>query len=136
MGQIDRPPLETTLAHAVVGVGGLVQAEALDVGADLAGAGEVEHLAQLDRRPPVGDRQLGLEGEGPEGELEFPPGEADDGDVALEARDSGGEGDRVIGADHVEHQLGAEAGGQLADLRGGVLARLDRLVGANLAGQP
>ena len=129
-------PVDAALAQPAVGLLDAVQGEALDVGADLAGPGEVKDLHQLNGRAPVRNGELRLERKGPKAELEGSTGEADNGHVALEASDLGPQGERVVRADVVEHQLGAKAGSEPFDLLGrGVLAGLDRLIGADLARQ-
>ena len=103
------------------------------MGADLARAGEIEDLHQLDAAAPIGQCDLALERQRPEAELEGAARQADDGEVALEADDLGGKGEGVIGTDHVDHQLGAAAAGQLPDRLRRVLAGGDRLIGTDLA---
>ena len=74
-------------------------------------------------------------GSAPKRERERAAGEADDRDVALGPTTAAASASVVVGADEVEHDLGAAPAGQLADLRGGVRRRRDAVVGADLARQ-
>src|SRR5207344_2207810 len=108
-----RSAVEGSLPHSHIGVLDPVERETLDVGVDSASAGEVEYLDQLDRRSPVGNRQLRLEWQHAEGELQLAAGQADHGQVSLETGDLAGQRQGVVGADVIEDQLGAAPAGQL-----------------------
>ena len=67
------------------GLGGEIEREPVDVGADLALAGEFEYLDQLDRAASVRDGDRGVKGQRAEPERECSAREADDLDLAGEA---------------------------------------------------
>ena len=74
----DRAAGQLPGAHLLVGLGGVVEGEALHVGADAALPGQLQALLQLDGASPVGDRQLRLERQGSESEVESAARETDD----------------------------------------------------------
>ena len=80
-GTMTARPFQRSRGERAVGVAGCVEAEALDVGLDEAPTSQVEHLAQLGKRPPVGRGQGNLVGQGEEAEAERAAADANHGHV-------------------------------------------------------
>jgi hypothetical protein len=125
--------LDRSVAHAAVGVFDLMESEPFDVGCDAAACAQGEHLDQLRLRSPERHEDLRLPGNGAVAYGVEATCQADDGDVTAASGHADRELKSGVCADEVEHRVGADAAGQLAEGRRGVPVGGEGLVGAQFA---